>query len=254
VVGLGAFYEKPTGSKDPYALRRAALGVIRIVLDNAHRLRLRAVMAAHFGVMAGLVPAIHALNKGNEDVDARDKRGHDGASGDLLSFFADRLKVQLREQGARHDLVDAVFALEGQDDLLLVVRRVEALGKFLETDDGKNLLAGVKRASNILRIEEKKDSRDYTGAPDAKLYQQAEEKALAEAITAAKTDASTAVAKEDFAAAMSAMAKLRPTVDAFFDKVTVNADDKAVRENRLKLLNEIREATRAVADFSKIEG
>ena len=172
----------------------------------------------------------------------------------LLSFFADRLKVQLREQGARHDLVDAVFSLEGQDDLLLIVRRVEALGKFLDADDGKNLLAGVKRASNIIRIEEKKDKREYTGAPEPKLYQLPEEKALADAITATKAEASAAVAREDFAAAMSAMARLRPTVDAFFDKVTVNADDKAVRENRLKLLNEIREATRAVADFSKIEG
>ena len=169
-------------------------------------------------------------------------------------FFADRLKVQLREQGARHDLVDAVFALEGQDDLLLIVRRVEALGKFLDTEDGKNLLAGYKRATNIIRIEEKKDKREYTGAPDPALYQLPEEKALAEAITAAKSDAKRAVATEDFEAAMRAMAKLRPYVDAFFDKVTVNVDDKALRENRLKLLNEIRAATRAVADFSKIEG
>ncbi len=176
------------------------------------------------------------------------------ANADLLAFFADRLKVQLREQGARHDLVDAVFALEGQDDLLLIVRRVEALGKFLDTDDGKNLLAGVKRGANILRIEEKKDNKSYTGVPDAALLQQPEEKALAAAIATAKKDASAAVAKEDFAAAMTAMAKLRPTVDAFFDKVTVNADDKKLRENRLKLLNEIREATRAVADFSRIEG
>jgi glycyl-tRNA synthetase beta chain len=199
-------------------------------------------------------------------VDARDKRGHDEVSSDLLAFFADRLKVQLREQGARHDLVDAVFSLsarsaEGttgqenaQDDLLLIVRRVEALGAFLDTDDGKNLLAGTKRAANILRIEEKKDKRDYTGAPDAALYQLPEEKALAEAITAAKAEASAAVVREDFAAAMTAMAKLRPKVDAFFDKVTVNVDDKGLRENRLKLLNEIREATRAVADFSRIEG
>jgi glycyl-tRNA synthetase beta chain len=199
---------------------------------------------------------------------------------DLLAFLADRLKVQLREQGARHDLVDAVFALgkhdlqvdigkmsideiqsfdasnveSAKDDLLMIVRRVEALAKFLDTDDGKNLLAGVKRASNILRIEEKKDKRDYTGAPDASLYELDEEKALAEAIDVAKREASAAVAKEDFAAAMMAMAQLRPKVDAFFDKVTVNVDNKAVRENRLKLLNEIREATRSVADFSKIEG
>jgi glycyl-tRNA synthetase beta chain len=221
LVGFWAIDEKPTGSKDPYALRRAALGVIRIVLDNALRLRLLKI--------AGVTP-------------------------DLLSFFADRLKVQLREQGARHDLVDAVFALEGQDDLLLIVRRVEALGKFLDTDDGKNLLAGVKRASNILGIEEKKDKRTFAGAPDAALLKLPEEKALASAVAAAKAEASAAVAKEDFAGAMTAIAKLRPTVDAFFDKVKVNDDDKAVRENRLKLLNEIREATRAVADFSKIEG
>jgi glycyl-tRNA synthetase beta chain len=174
----------------------------------------------------------------------------------LLTFFADRLKVQLREQGARHDLVDAVFALEGQDDLLLIVRRVEALGKFLDTEDGKNLLAGFKRASNIVSIEEKKEKRPgfYSGEPTPALYNQAEEKELARAIDIAKKDASAAVGKEDFASAMSAMAKLRPHVDAFFDKVTVNVDDKAVRENRLKLLSEIREATRAVADFSKIEG
>jgi glycyl-tRNA synthetase beta chain len=173
---------------------------------------------------------------------------------DLLAFFADRLKVQLREQGARYDLVDAVFALEGQEDLLLVVCRVEALGKLLDTENGKNLLAGFKRATNIIRIEEKKDSREYTGAPDPKFYQLPEEKALAQAIDAAKAEATRAVAKEDFEAAMRAMASLRPHVDAFFDKVTVNVDDKPLRENRLKLLNEIRAATRAVADFSKIEG
>jgi glycyl-tRNA synthetase beta chain len=172
---------------------------------------------------------------------------------DLLSFFADRLKVQLREQGARHDLVDAVFALGGQDDLVMVVRRVEALGKFLDTDDGKNLLAGTKRAANILRIEEKKDGKAYDGAPDAALYGLPEEKTLAKAIDQVKVEATAAVAKEDFAGAMSAMAKLRPAVDAFFDKVKVNDDDPKVRENRLKLLNEIRAATRAVADFSKIQ-
>ena len=136
----------------------------------------------------------------------------------------------------------------------MVVRRVEALGQFLETDDGKNLLAGVKRASNILRIEEKKDGKAYAGRVDAALLKEPEEKALATAVAATRQDAAAAVGKEDFAAAMRALAKLRPTVDAFFDKVTVNADDKAVRANRLILLNEIREATRAVADFSRIEG
>jgi glycyl-tRNA synthetase beta chain len=136
----------------------------------------------------------------------------------------------------------------------VIVRRVEALGQFLDTDDGKNLLAGTKRASNILAIEEKKDKRAFDGAPDAALYALPEEKALARAIDQVKAEASGAVAKEDFAAAMSAMAKLRPAVDAFFDKVKVNDDDPKIRENRLKLLNEIRSATRAVADFSKIEG
>jgi len=226
LVGFWAIDEKPTGSKDPYALRRAALGIIRIVLDNKLRLRLMPIFAAH----------------------------HRREFGDLLSFFADRLKVQLREQGARHDLVDAVFALDGQDDLWLIVRRVEALGKFLDTEDGKNLLAGYKRATNIIRIEEKKDGREYIGAPDPKLYAQDEEKALAKAIDIARAEAERAVAAEDFAGAMHAMASLRPHVDAFFDKVTVNVEDKKLRENRLKLLNEIRAATRAVADFSKIEG
>jgi glycyl-tRNA synthetase beta chain len=239
LVGFWAIDEKPTGSKDPYALRRAALGVIRIITDNALRLPLRNILRSALGA--------HVVG-GIKIDDAAD------IESDLLAFFADRLKVQLREQGAGHDLVDAVFALEGQDDVLMIVRRVEALGEFLETDDGKNLLAGCKRATNIIRIEEKKDKRDYTGAPDATLLKDAEEKALAAAIATARTEASAAVAKEDFAAAMTAMAKLRPAVDAFFDKVTVNAEDRALRENRLKLLNEIRDATRAVADFSKIEG
>ena len=257
LVGFWAIDEKPTGSKDPYALRRAALGVIRLILQNGLRLRLTPQFTDHRRVIAGLDPAIHAsaAHDRTTKMDHRIKPGDDGTeAGDLLFFFADRLKVQLREQGARHDLVDAVFALAGQDDLLLIVRRVEALGKFLDTEDGKNLLAGYKRATNIIRIEEKKDNRPYTGAPDAGLYTQAEEKALAQAIELAKAEAERAVAAEDFAAAMRAMAKLRPHVDAFFDKVTVNVDDKTLRENRLKLLNEIRAATRAVADFSRIEG
>jgi glycyl-tRNA synthetase beta chain len=236
LVGFWAVDEKPTGSKDPYALRRAALGIITIVLDNAIRLR--------------TLPAVEFAADGLRAIEI----SRSLLPSDLLSFFADRLKGQLREKGARHDLVDAVFALEGQDDLLLIVRRVEALGKFLDTEDGKNLLAGYKRATNIIRIEEKKDGHQYTGAPIAKFYDQSEEKALAQAINAAKTEASRAVEVEDFEAAMRAMARLRPHVDTFFDKVTVNVEDKKVRENRLKLLNEIRAATRAVADFSKIEG
>ena len=264
LVGFWAIDEKPTGSKDPYALRRAALGVIRLILDNQARLSLIPISLAHFERFSAPIDKMLVAH-------------------DLLAFINDRLKVQLREQGARHDLVDAVIAA-GQsvyhgpkDNLLspatlspellksytndvplLVVRRVEALGKFLDTEDGKNLLAGTKRAANILRIEEKKDARQYVGAPDPQYYRQPEEWALAKAIDAAKAEAAAAVAREDFESAMRAMAKLRPHVDAFFDKVTVNVADGAekekLRENRLKLLNEIRDATGAVADFSKIEG
>jgi glycyl-tRNA synthetase beta chain len=240
LVTLAGFWfhnEKPTSSGDPFALRRAALGVIRLIVQDKLRIPINVWFKKALGLYLGAQIS-----------------GDDAKASDLRVFFIERLKVQLREQGSRYDLVDSVLALGSHDDLLLIVRRVEALGKFLDTEDGKNLLAGYKRATNIIRIEEKKDSRDYTGAPDAKLYKQGEEKALAKAITTATAEATRAVAAEDFAAAMTAMAKLRPNVDAFFDKVTVNVEDKALRENRLKLLNEIRAATRAVADFSKIEG
>jgi glycyl-tRNA synthetase beta chain len=240
LVTLAGFWfhnEKPTSSGDPFALRRAALGVIRLIVQDKLRIPINVWFKKALGLYLGAQIS-----------------GDDAKASDLRVFFIERLKVQLREQGSRYDLVDSVLALGSHDDLLLIVRRVEALGKFLDTEDGKNLLAGYKRATNIIRIEEKKDSRDYTGAPDAKLYKQDEEKALAKAITTATAEATRAVAAEDFAAAMTAMAKLRPNVDAFFDKVTVNVEDKALRENRLKLLNEIRAATRAVADFSKIEG
>jgi glycyl-tRNA synthetase beta chain len=281
LVGFWITNERPTGSKDPFALRRAALGVIRLIVDNDLRLRVGQVfsrsMVWHIADRAGramedkidAVAEVMAFDSAKESVEGilrawskhlsggldKEKPQIVEAMDNLMNvFFADRLKVQLRDQGARHDLVDAVFSLGGQDDLLLVVRRVEALGKFLDTDDGKNLLAGTKRAGNILTIEEKKDKRTFDGSPDPALYSLNEEKALAKVIGEVKADAGAAVAKEDFAAAMSAMAKLRPAVDAFFDKVKVNDDDPKVRENRLKLLNEIRSATRAVADFSKIEG
>ena len=235
LVGFWAIDEKPTGSKDPYALRRAALGVIRLILDRGLRLRL----LERFG----------AADRG-----LGDRAGADPA--DLLAFFADRLKVYLRDQGARHDLVDAVFALPGQDDLLLIVRRVEALQTFLETEDGKNLLAGYKRAANILRIEEKKDGRAYDAAPDSALAASGEpaERALAEALARVRAEASTAVRAEDFAGAMRALSTLRVPVDAFFTDVTVNAPDPRLRENRLLLLNALRAATREVAEFAKIEG
>jgi glycyl-tRNA synthetase beta chain len=281
LVGFWAMLERPTGSKDPFALRRAALGAIRLIVESLLRIPLQSVfqkgVPGFVKYDVSVEPAGNALRAaatvGGSEVAYRTKgftrpisdadkealkieftEWHaNSVADDLLAFFADRLKVQLRDQGARHDLVDAVFALGGQDDLLMVVRRVEALGKFLDTDDGKNLLAGFKRAANILRIEEKKDNKAYEGAVDASLLKLPEEKALAAAIADVTKDAGAAVAKEDFAGAMGAMAKLRPAVDAFFDKVKVNDDDKAVRENRLKLLNEIRAATRAVADFSKIQ-
>jgi glycyl-tRNA synthetase beta chain len=235
LVGFWAIDEKPTGSKDPYALRRAALGVIRIVLENNVRLPLLKQARSHL-VMAGLDPAIH-----------------DSMPQSLLAFFADRLKVHLREQGARHDLVDAVFALGG-DDLLMIVRRVDALGKFLDTEDGANLVTGTKRAINILRIEEKKDNTTYDQPPDPDRLKRPEEKALAKAVDQAEKEAAAAIAKEDFEGAMAAMAKLRAPVDAFFDFVTVNTQEPGLRENRLRLLNRIRATTLTVADFSKIEG
>ncbi len=224
--GFWAIDEKPTGSKDPFALRRAALGVIRIILES--------------GIRINLLTLVEAKGK------------------DLLSFFADRLKVHLRDRGARHDLVDAVFALnemgQVQDDLVLIVKRVEALSEFLATEDGKNLLAGYKRANNILNIEEKKDQATYGGMPDPASFAQDEERALFDRIEAARAEAGHAIAREDFAAAMSALAKLRAPVDAFFEKVTVNADDAGLRANRLKLLAQIRAALHEVADFSKVEG
>jgi len=234
LVGFWAIDEKPTGSKDPYALRRAALGVIRIVLENDLRLRLKEYLLTHQAT-AKFDPAVHNL------------------ADRLLSFFADRLKVHLRDQGARHDLVDAVFALGG-DDLLIIVRRVEALGRFLDTEDGEHLLIGAKRAINILRIEEKKDSRTYDESPDPSLFKRPEEKALAKAVDAVEKASAAAITREDFEAAMAEMAKLRTPVDEFFDHVTVNATDPGLRANRLRLLNRIRATTLTVADFSKIEG
>jgi glycyl-tRNA synthetase beta chain len=242
LVGFWAIDEKPTGSKDPYALRRAALGVIRIVLENGVRLPLMDVLESQVAKAA----------KTRGDV-AWAGRQVEQRNVDLLAFFADRLKVHLREQGARHDLVDAVFALGG-DDLLMIVRRVEALGRFLDTEDGEHLLTGTKRAINILRIEEKKDGVSYNQAPDPNLLKRIEEKALAKAVDEVEKAAAAAVAREDFAAAMAAMALLRQPVDAFFDSVTVNTQEPGLRENRLRLLNRIRATTLTVADFSKIEG
>ncbi|MGI9372074.1 MAG: glycine--tRNA ligase subunit beta, partial [Hyphomicrobiales bacterium] len=226
LTGFWAIDEKPTGSKDPYALRRAALGVIRIILENSQRLSLSPLFAKTL----------------NPDV-----------AEDLLSFFADRLKVHLRDAGARHDLIDAVYALGGQDDLLMIVKRVEALGVFLDTDDGQNLLQGYKRAANILSAEEKKNTK-IADAVSADLFAEDEERALFDSLEETEHQVVQFIDVEDFEGAMGWLARLRAPVDAFFEKVHVNDDDEAVRANRLALLARIRAATRQVADFSKIGG
>ncbi|RIJ32953.1 glycine--tRNA ligase subunit beta [Henriciella mobilis] len=228
LVGFWAIDEKPTGSKDPFALRRAALGVVRIILENEVRLGLLGLFAKH---AMNFAPVFRHV--------------------DLLEFFADRLKQYLRDAGARYDLIDAVFAL-GEDDLVLIVKRVEALGAFLETDDGANLLAGYKRAANILKAEEKKDGKAYEGTPDPALFEQDEERSLAAAITESVTSAEAALAGEDFEKAMGALSSLRAPVDAFFDAVTVNAESAELRQNRLLILTSIRDALHRVADFSKL--
>jgi glycyl-tRNA synthetase beta chain len=281
LVGFWAIDEKPTGSKDPYALRRAALGVIRIVLENGLRLNMTALLLhpLRYTLLHGnialqrrlqirpasenkertpqlLALAAQATELGNRfRFNAPAQRDEILGIADLLAFFADRLKVYLREKGARHDLIDAVFALPGQDDLLMIVRRVEALGKLLDTEDGKNLLAGYRRAANILRAEEKKDGAEaFSGkhiqtelAPPAERY-------LADVVGSAGAAARQHAASEDFEGAMRALAALRAPVDGFFLDVTVNDPDPQTRVNRLRLLNELREAMHALADFSKVAG
>jgi glycyl-tRNA synthetase beta chain len=327
LVGFWAIDEKPTGSKDPFALRRAALGVIRILLERKIRLSLSNLIGSNYQQrlqqfaekydiyivsypayvfsmpqrnMYGLSLISYDFEEQNEEVFKRvrgvslekingkrlallpahfNEIGEPDPSdrleiekiriegGDILQideldvlnlslfgFLADRLKVYLRDQGARHDLIDAVFALPGQDDLLMIVKRVEALGRFLETEDGASLLALVRRALNILRIEEKKDAKSFDGKPSARLFREKEEKTLGTAIKAVGKDVDTALAAENFEEAMAALTKLRAPVDAFFDKVTVNADSPEIRENRLTLLAQIRALTLRIADFSKIEG
>jgi glycyl-tRNA synthetase beta chain len=302
LVGFWAIGEKPTGSGDPYQLRRAALGVIRIVLENDLRVSVKNVCEVAYEILwrndlrgheipkaeyrggprpvwfvisplvadwddEGIegqalldrLPILHRYARGesvpeSEKINAKLRTLKTEQSDSLLSFLADRLKVHLREKGARHDLIDAVFALPGQDDLALIVKRVEALSELLGTDDGANLLAGVKRAGNILTIEEKKDKTTHAGAIDGALLAEPQEKALFAAIEKVKFDTQAAINVENFAGAMRSLAELRAPVDAFFDKVTVNVPDAALRANRLKLLAEIRGTTLKVADFSKIAG
>lgn len=297
LVGFWAIDEKPTGSKDPYALRRAALGVIRLIVGNGAKKPLSelgeaARRAEEARVKVRLAEAnselafaqaylaqvrsqpLSAFVKQQLDVAemdvARLENKVAAISGelvaaptvglkllpDLLSFFHDRLKVMLRDNGARHDLVDAVLGNgEANDDLLLVVRRVEALGKFLETDDGKSLLAGYKRAANILRAEEKKDGEGaFEAKVDPAVLVEPAEKALLEALSISGEAASLALGKQDFEGAMRAMASLRAPVDAFFEAVLVNAEDPALRKARLGMLAALRRVTRQVADFGKIAG
>jgi glycyl-tRNA synthetase beta chain len=294
LVGFWAIGEKPTGSGDPYQLRRAALGVIRIVLENDLRLPLTdairsaskitieqmdanktAPLAVQSGSLVGIKDVPEHLVNSEEPFAVfpvrKQQFGDDGdvytEAGDapiynlgpqsrsnLLAFFTERLKVYLRDQGARHDLVDAVLALPGQDDLALIVKRVDALTALLKTDDGANLLAGVKRASNILGIEEKKDKTSHARAADAALLALPEEKALHAAVTKVANDTRKAIDVERFDGAMRALAELRAPVDAFFDKVTVNDTDPKLRLNRLALLSQIRAATENIADFTKIAG
>lgn len=237
LVGFFAIDEKPTGSKDPFALRRAALGVIRLVLENGLRLPLRPLFLA-----------AHRAFKDSLSLTA------ERTADDLLDFFADRLKVHLREKGVRHDLISAVFALGGGDDLVRLLARVDALKDFLASEDGANLVTAYRRAANIVRIEEKKDGGSHGGAVDPALLEAPEEKALGDGLAAVRMAVAPALAAEDFAGAMAALARLREPVDAFFEKVTVNCDEAAVRQNRLRLLSGIGQTMEAIADFSKIEG
>ena len=234
LAGFFAIDEKPTGSKDPFALRRAALGVIRLVLENGLRLPLRRLFAFAVSQYPSTIRRDEAVE-------------------DLLVFFADRLKTHLREQGVRHDLVSAVFALDGEDDLVRLLARVEALSDFVSGESGVNLMAGYKRASNILRIEEKKDDTSYDADVSADLLSLDEERKLYEALIDVRHTALPLLRDEDYAAAMTEFARLREPVDAFFEKVTVNSDNAAERANRLKLLAQIRTALHDIADFSKIE-
>ncbi len=292
LVAFWAIDEKPTGSSDPYGLRRAALGMIRNSSENFVRVSLTLPLSMAFSraQIDALQTKVRLINQQIADLlrlaagdefneriadlhksrpteealaQAREAGRLAAAKGevphgvvDLLAFLADRLKVQLRDQGKRHDLVDAVFAL-GDDDLVRIVARVEALDAFLKTEDGANLLAGYTRAANILAAEEKKgkwSAEEAAGQVDASKLAEPAEKALYDALEKALPAARAAVGREDFAAAMKALSGLRAPVDAFFDKVMVNADDPMLRRNRLLLLSRLREALSQVADFSKIEG
>jgi glycyl-tRNA synthetase beta chain len=268
LTGFWAIGEKPTGSKDPFALRRAALGVIRLVLENGQAIRLSSVIGSRTPEQVrGSTKAIaNALE---------DKAEHDGTrvmrtsevflnddqvedakvkALDLLAFFHDRLKVYLKDEGISHDVIDASLAMPGNDDLLLLVNRAKALAAFLKTDDGVNLIQGFKRANNILSQAEDKDGVEYSFGAEVKFADTDEEKALFKALDAADAKIAPAMAAEDFGAAMSAMADLRAPIDAFFNTVQINAESAVLRRNRLNLLHRIRTICLSVADLRKLEG
>jgi glycyl-tRNA synthetase beta chain len=303
LAGFWAIDEKPTGSKDPFALRRAALGVIRILIESSHRLALSSVVRkahdvylnqfqqskvlyflssvgsfrtypasmdlsepantdAFWYISTKLLPlrSIEDRIEASMRLDIFDPQGFarfreiEEVEPSILEFMADRLKVALRDQGIRHDVIDAAFQLGGQDDLVLLVARVRALQDFLGTEDGANLLAGYKRAVNILSQEEKKDGVEYSLDPHPSLAETDAERGLFTALDAAEVALGPALAAEDFAAAMRALAGLRAPIDAFFDTTTVNVESAMVRRNRLCLLNRIREVMNRVAVFSAVEG
>jgi glycyl-tRNA synthetase beta chain len=235
LVAFFAIGEKPTGSRDPFALRRAALGTIRLIIEN----RLRLPLAAAFKHAAASLPP-----------------GLPDPTGELLEFIAERLKVHLREQGVRHDVVAAAFGKAGgaEDDLVRLLERVAALRAFLASEDGANLLVAYRRAGSIVSIEERRDTRRYDGALDPALLRQPEEGLLLDRLDQVMSSAGTLLAREEFATAMTELARLRRPIDEFFDKVTVNCEEAALRENRLRLLSRIRATLNQVADFSQIEG
>lgn len=235
LAGFWAIDEKPTGSKDPFALRRAALGVIRLLLENNVRLTLTDVIAAHIGAIDPSLPC-------------------DALTADLVAFFHDRLKVFLRDRGVRHDVIDACIAMDGNDDITLLVKRAEALGAVLSTDDGVNLVQAFKRANNILTQAEEKDGVEYSFGADVKFAESDMETAVFAALDTAEPKIQSALAQEDFATAMTTMSGLRASVDAFFEAVQINSDNEIVRRNRLNLLSRIRSICSSVADLTKVEG
>ncbi|HEX6119216.1 MAG TPA: glycine--tRNA ligase subunit beta, partial [Dongiaceae bacterium] len=278
LVGFFAIDEKPTGSKDPFALRRAALGVIRLILENGLRLKLRdvfdfALQPVMNIILDDVLREKRLIEHGNisvhtskEALESRERElarlqteidtrleGKSQMATDLLAFFADRLKVALREQGVRHDLIAAVFALGDEDDLVRLMARVKALQDLVESEAGANLLAAYRRASNIVRIEEKKDGATHDGAPDPAMFTQGEESRLFEALERESQVARRRIVDEEFIAAMGSLSNLRAPIDDFFERVTVNDPDPPLRANRLRLLSTIRATLNAVADFSKIE-